>query len=115
MHDKLTSELTSVRASRRGFDGELAKPGFARGANPHRGYAKSGRLRWRRKDGDKANLGGYAIDAAERDVELEPPVKVTLQEFKLGRPTDDVKLSGAFTVAGHHGKLSGSGTLLACP
>jgi hypothetical protein len=65
-------------------------------------------------DGDKANFGGYAIDAAERDVDLEPPVKVTLQEFKLGRETDDVKLSGAFTIADHHGKLSGSGTLLSC-
>lgn len=64
--------------------------------------------------GDKANFGGYAIDAAERDVDLEPPVKVTLQEFKLGRATDDVTLSGAFTIGGHHGKLSGSATLLSC-
>jgi hypothetical protein len=66
------------------------------------------------ENGDRANFGGYMVDAAERDVDLEPAVKVTLQEFKFGRETDDVKLSGAFTIAGHHGKLSGSATLLAC-
>lgn len=64
--------------------------------------------------GDEGNLGGYVLVGAERDVELSPPVKVTLQDFGLGRATDEVKLSGEFTIAGHHGKLAGSATLLSC-
>lgn len=64
--------------------------------------------------GDEANLGGYAIQGADRLEEQKTPVKVTLQDFELGRATDDVKLAGTFTVASHHGSVSGSAKLLSC-
>jgi hypothetical protein len=65
--------------------------------------------------GDEANVSGYSIKGAERPETQKTPLKVTLQEYSFGRSTDDVKLAGTFTVAGHRGSVQGSATLLSCP
>lgn len=64
--------------------------------------------------GDTVDVGGYAITGPEHAEPQKTPVKVTLQEFSFGRETDDVKLAGAFAVAGHEGKLQGNAKLLSC-
>ncbi len=64
--------------------------------------------------GDEVNVGGYGITGAERAEPQKTPLKVVLQAFALGRETDDVELSGAFTVVGHRGKLQGKAKLKSC-
>lgn len=64
--------------------------------------------------GDEVDVTGFAVTGPERAEPQKTPVKVTLQDFYFGRETDDVKLAGAFTVAGLQGKVQGSAKLLSC-
>lgn len=66
------------------------------------------------ESGDEVGVTGLSIAGGDRPEPQKAPVKVTLQAFSFGRETDDVKLAGPFTVAGHKGKVEGTAKLLSC-
>lgn len=66
------------------------------------------------ESGDEVRVTGLSLAGADQAEPQKTPVKVTLQPFALGRATDDVKLTGAFTIAGHRGKVEGSAKLISC-